>query len=204
MIQSTPGSAGRPCSLQSVPLVVSPRVLALIRRSTACCSISASPRPGSIGARARVAGVMPFAASTATSPMCGFRSCGPPLEAGPAAIAGLTAHGALFCLERLGWDVGMRVATRARSRRATPHEVAVLVGDRRPLESLEAGRLRAYVSRLPRDSWQQRALRASAPEHSTQVVAIRGPPPCATAHAQAAARASHPAPRDTPACSPPR
>jgi hypothetical protein len=28
-------------------------------------------------------------------------------------IAGLTAHGALFCLERLAWDVGMRVAYRA-------------------------------------------------------------------------------------------
>ena len=31
----------------------------------------------------------------------------------PAAIAGLTAHGALFCLERLSWDVGMRVVYRA-------------------------------------------------------------------------------------------
>ena len=31
---------------------------------------------------------------------------------GPAAIAGLTAHGALFCLERLAWDVGMRVTHR--------------------------------------------------------------------------------------------
>jgi hypothetical protein len=30
----------------------------------------------------------------------------------PAAIAGLTAHGALFCLERLSWDVGMRVVHR--------------------------------------------------------------------------------------------
>ena len=32
---------------------------------------------------------------------------------GPAAIAGLTAHGALFCLERLAWDHGMRVVYRA-------------------------------------------------------------------------------------------
>ncbi|HZF14760.1 MAG TPA: hypothetical protein VE046_02345 [Steroidobacteraceae bacterium] len=30
----------------------------------------------------------------------------------PLAIAGLTAHGPLFCLERLSWDFGMRVATR--------------------------------------------------------------------------------------------
>jgi hypothetical protein len=31
---------------------------------------------------------------------------------GPAAIAGMTAHGALFCLERLAWDHGMRVVYR--------------------------------------------------------------------------------------------
>jgi hypothetical protein len=30
----------------------------------------------------------------------------------PAAIAGLTAHGPLFCLERLSWDFGMRVSLR--------------------------------------------------------------------------------------------
>lgn len=30
----------------------------------------------------------------------------------PAAIAGLTAHGALFCLERLAWDHRMRVVYR--------------------------------------------------------------------------------------------
>jgi hypothetical protein len=31
---------------------------------------------------------------------------------GPAAIAGLTAHGALFCLEQLGWEQRMRVVYR--------------------------------------------------------------------------------------------
>lgn len=31
----------------------------------------------------------------------------------PAAIAGLTAHGPLFCLERWAWDYGMRVVFRA-------------------------------------------------------------------------------------------
>jgi hypothetical protein len=31
---------------------------------------------------------------------------------GPAAIAGLTAHGALFCLERLAWDQRLRVVYR--------------------------------------------------------------------------------------------
>jgi hypothetical protein len=30
----------------------------------------------------------------------------------PVPIAGLTAHGALFCLERLAWDHGMRVVSR--------------------------------------------------------------------------------------------
>ncbi len=30
----------------------------------------------------------------------------------PVAIAGLTAHGPLFCLERLAWDHGMRVVSR--------------------------------------------------------------------------------------------
>jgi hypothetical protein len=30
----------------------------------------------------------------------------------PAAIAGLTAHGAIFCLERLAWDQRMRVVFR--------------------------------------------------------------------------------------------
>ena len=33
-------------------------------------------------------------------------------QKGPAAIAGLTAHGALFCLERLAWDQRMRVVFR--------------------------------------------------------------------------------------------
>lgn len=37
---------------------------------------------------------------------------------GPAAIAGLTAHGPLFCLERLAWDQGMRVVFRAEHKRA--------------------------------------------------------------------------------------
>jgi hypothetical protein len=31
----------------------------------------------------------------------------------PVPVAGLTAHGALFCLERLAWDHGMRVVFRA-------------------------------------------------------------------------------------------
>jgi hypothetical protein len=45
----------------------------------------------------------------------------------PVAIAGLTAHGALFCLERLAWDHGMRVVFRAEhapSRDALVHELS--------------------------------------------------------------------------------
>ena len=38
---------------------------------------------------------------------------------GPAAIAGLTAYGALFCLERLAWDQRMRVVYRGEHVAAT-------------------------------------------------------------------------------------
>jgi hypothetical protein len=43
---------------------------------------------------------------------------------GPAAIAGLTAHGALFCLERLAWDQRMRVVFRAEHTVAASGRVA--------------------------------------------------------------------------------
>jgi hypothetical protein len=33
-------------------------------------------------------------------------------KAGPVAIAGVTTHGPLFCLERWGWDHGLRLAHR--------------------------------------------------------------------------------------------
>jgi len=39
---------------------------------------------------------------------------------GPAAIAGMTEHGAVFCLERLAWDQRMRVIFRA-DHRFLPH-----------------------------------------------------------------------------------
>ncbi len=34
----------------------------------------------------------------------------------PVAVAGMTRHGPLFCLERLAWDVGMRLVYRAEHR----------------------------------------------------------------------------------------
>jgi hypothetical protein len=39
------------------------------------------------------------------------------------AIAGLTAHGPIFCLERLAWDFGMRVVFRAEHRTPRPGSV---------------------------------------------------------------------------------
>jgi hypothetical protein len=45
-----------------------------------------------------------------------FHDLHPRWQRGPAAIAGFTAHGALFCLERLAWDVGMRVSHRVEQR----------------------------------------------------------------------------------------
>lgn len=42
-----------------------------------------------------------------------FYDLDPQWKKSPAAIAGLTAQGALFCLERLAWDHGMRVVFRA-------------------------------------------------------------------------------------------
>ena len=43
-----------------------------------------------------------------------FHDLQPRWQKAPVAIAGLTAHGPLFCLERLSWDFGMRVASRDR------------------------------------------------------------------------------------------
>ena len=41
-----------------------------------------------------------------------FHDLDPQWKKQPVAIAGLTAHGPLFCLERLAWDHGMRVVSR--------------------------------------------------------------------------------------------
>ncbi len=42
-----------------------------------------------------------------------YRELYPQWQKSPVPIAGLTAHGPLFCLERLAWDHGMRVMFRA-------------------------------------------------------------------------------------------
>jgi hypothetical protein len=41
-----------------------------------------------------------------------YRDLYPQWKKAPVAIAGLTAHGPIFCLERLSWDFEMRVAFR--------------------------------------------------------------------------------------------
>ncbi|HTW65958.1 MAG TPA: hypothetical protein VME17_15135 [Bryobacteraceae bacterium] len=41
-----------------------------------------------------------------------FQDLDPQWKKRPVPIAGLTAHGPLFCLERLAWDHGMRVVER--------------------------------------------------------------------------------------------
>ena len=42
---------------------------------------------------------------------------------GPAAIAGLTGHGAIFCLERLAWDQGMRVVFRGEHKQVSGGQI---------------------------------------------------------------------------------
>jgi len=44
-------------------------------------------------------------------------------KTGPVAIAGLTAHGPLFCLERLAWDHGLRVMFRGTHQRLANGQV---------------------------------------------------------------------------------
>lgn len=63
-------------------------------------------------------------------------------RSGAAAIAGLTAHGPLFCLERLAWDHGMRVVFRAEhgpAGRGVEHRLSG------PLAMLESARHAASV-----------------------------------------------------------
>jgi hypothetical protein len=45
----------------------------------------------------------------------------------PVAVAGMTRHGPLFCLERLAWGVGMRVAYRAEHWRASDGSMAHVI-----------------------------------------------------------------------------
>jgi hypothetical protein len=58
----------------------------------------------------------------------------------PAAIAGLTAHGPLFCFEQLAWDRGMRVVFRVEHKFAAgriEHDIAGPLAMLRELDALE-------------------------------------------------------------------
>lgn len=82
----------------------------------------------------------------------------------PLVIAGLTQWGPLFCLERLAWDVGLRVVFRAHHRRrrdgGMDHEIAAgpdvsrytpairLAGAAWPERIADAG-IRAFEKRIP-------------------------------------------------------
>ncbi len=46
-------------------------------------------------------------------------------KADPVAIAGVTTHGPLFCLERWGWDHGLRIAQRQDLSVADEHETLI-------------------------------------------------------------------------------
>jgi hypothetical protein len=48
----------------------------------------------------------------------------------PVVVAGVTAHGPLFCLERLAWDFGMRVVMRADHRRLAAGTFAGMLSGR--------------------------------------------------------------------------
>ena len=101
----------------------------------------------------------------------------------PVAIAGLTEHGPLFCLERLSWDHGMRVIYRAdHTHRADGYMVHELSGSERMLrEAVELSssgpdwnaRMASLLTRCPAGRAQASKLtvvtpaakRAGDPEH---------------------------------------
>lgn len=91
----------------------------------------------------------------------------------PIAIAGLTAHGPLFCFEQLGRDSGLRVAFRAEHQRAQHDEPSHALSGPGPLLDACAELDRAgsrwpavmadAVASCPTGRWQMRAARAATP-----------------------------------------
>jgi hypothetical protein len=73
-------------------------------------------------------------------------------RAGPAPIAGLTTVGALFCLERLAWDAGMRLRFRADHRCFTDGRVE------HALQAPAAMLTRGATLRLTRPDWARALL----------------------------------------------
>jgi hypothetical protein len=98
-------------------------------------------------------------------------------QQGPAAIAGLTAHGALFCLERLAWDQRMRVVFRGEHSVAADGCVAHRFEGTAPLVSLAAraaversswpAELADIVAECPVGGFERRATQSRAADAAT-------------------------------------
>jgi hypothetical protein len=93
-------------------------------------------------------------------------------KASPVAIAGLTTHGPLFCLERFAWDHGLRVAFRGVHR----------FHDSGHVEHAVSGPFRAVVSAhaaLRGDDWPVRVARllnSCAATRDTAATTVRSAP----------------------------
>jgi hypothetical protein len=93
----------------------------------------------------------------------------------PLAVAGLTDYAALFCLERLGWDHGLRLIYRGEHRRSASeleHRLATHVSARPELVRAVCGErwpaaLAQWVAALDaRSAWHDRAVSSRTPESS--------------------------------------
>lgn len=71
----------------------------------------------------------------------------------PVAIAGLTAHGPLFCLERLAWDFHMRVVLRADHRRAAKGSFGRALTGQASLKDAAVGAVLTDVEHVTLISW---------------------------------------------------
>lgn len=90
-------------------------------------------------------------------------------KASPAAIAGVTGHGPLFCLERFGWDHGLRVVFRGVHRfHETGHVEHALTG---PFQTVASAH-----SALTGDDWpahMARLLASCSVTHDTASTTVR-------------------------------
>jgi hypothetical protein len=97
-------------------------------------------------------------------------------HARPVPIAGLTARPALFCLERLAWDHGMRVVYHAEHTRRADNTFAHVA--RMPVPGLNTAELAAQG-----DFWSEHVARVLVRLAATSAVA-RGPSTACTAPAR--------------------
>jgi hypothetical protein len=98
-----------------------------------------------------------------------FHDLAPVWSTAPHAIAGLTAHGPLFCLERFGWDHGLRVVFRGVHRFEGDHVEHSLSG---PFRTIAAAH-----GTLVADDWPThltRLLNSCAVTHDTASTTVRG------------------------------